>query len=265
MKYKTIHANKILNKITKKDDLFKGEYTIDPYKNCEFACKYCDSSFDDTIFVKTNTVDILEKELKNNKAGRIIIGSVHDAYQEIEKKYKITQEILKIIKKYGYTAHILTKSDLVLRDIALIKNIKDSIVTISVISLDKKIYNLFENNLPSPKKRFEIIKKLRKNSIFSGIAIMPVLPYLVEEELERLIKKSKEYNSNYVLFKHLELKGDQKQIFLKIIKDFFPGIYKDYKSLYESSFMPNEKYILNLNEKVSRIFKQVNISNEIKI
>ena len=265
MEYKQIKVDSVLKKITKKDVLFNGDYIVDPYQNCEFGCLYCDSSFDTTIYVKVNSDEIIEDELRKQEKGRVIIGSVHDPYQEIEKKYKITQEILKIIKKYGYTAHILTKSDLVLRDMNLIKNIKDSIVTISVISLDKKIYNLFENNLPSPKKRFEIIKKLRKNSIFSGIAIMPVLPYLVEEELERLIKKSKEYNSNYVLFKHLELKGDQKQIFLKIIKDFFPGIYKDYKSLYESSFIPNEKYILNLNEKVSRIFKQVNISNEIKI
>ena len=94
MIYKTIRCSSLLNKITKRDALFLGDYTIDPYQNCEFGCKYCDSSNTSTIYIKTNAPEVLERELKNVTKGRIIIGSVHDPYQNIEKDYKITRKIL---------------------------------------------------------------------------------------------------------------------------------------------------------------------------
>ena len=79
----------MLNKITTKDMLFGGNYTLDPYQNCEFSCKYCDSSYDEKIYIKTNAIELLEKELKKIKKGTIIIGSVHDPYQKAEKKSRI--------------------------------------------------------------------------------------------------------------------------------------------------------------------------------
>ena len=136
MQYKQIKVDSILNRITSKDNLFLGDYTIDPYQNCEFGCSYCDSSFDKTIYIKTNASEILNEELKNNKNGRIIVGSVHDPYQNIEKELKITRELLEIIKENGFSCHILTKSDLILRDLDIISNIKDCLVTISIISLN---------------------------------------------------------------------------------------------------------------------------------
>ena len=81
MDYKLINCDSLLKKITRKDNLFNGKYCIDPYQNCEFGCLYCDSSYDKTIFVKENADDILNNELKKVKKGLIIIGSVHDPYQ----------------------------------------------------------------------------------------------------------------------------------------------------------------------------------------
>ena len=166
MLYKQIHVNTILNKITKKDNLFLGNYTVDPYQNCEFACTYCYSSYDSTIYVKTNIFEILNKELKKLPHGRIIIGSVHDPYQKTEEKYKLTRDILKTIKKHKFSCHILTKSELVLRDIDILKS-TESIVTISIISLNNSITKIFEKNIQNTIKRLEIIKELNENKIHS--------------------------------------------------------------------------------------------------
>ena len=121
MKYKQIIINSALKKITKKDILFNGDYTIDPYQNCEFGCMYCDSSIEKKVMIKNNVIEILNKELKEIKKANIIIGSVHDPYQKKKKKQEKTRNILKLIKKHNLCCHILTKSDLVLRDIDILK------------------------------------------------------------------------------------------------------------------------------------------------
>ena len=143
MKYKFAKYNASLNKITNNDNLFVGNYTLDSYQNCEFGCKYCDSTFDDTVYIKSDSLQLLEKEIKRMKKGRIIVGSVADPYQELEKKHNITRNFLKIIEHNDFPVHILTKSDLVLRDIDILSKIDDCIVTISMISLDKFIQNIF--------------------------------------------------------------------------------------------------------------------------
>ena len=132
MEYKLINCDSVIKKITKKDSLFHGNYCVDPYQNCEFGCHYCDSSFEKTIYVKTNIIEILEKELETIKNGRIIIGSVNDPYQIIEKKYQLTNTILETLKEYNFPCHILTKSPLILRDLDLLSQL-ESMITISMI------------------------------------------------------------------------------------------------------------------------------------
>lgn len=262
MIYKQIHVNTILNKITQKDYLFTGDYTLDPYQNCEFACTYCDSSYDPTIYVKTNIIETLNKEIKKSSRGRIIIGSVHDPYQKAEEKYKLTRDILKSIKKHKFSCHILTKSELVLRDIDLLKSM-DSIVTISIISLNKSITRIFEKNVQDTIRRLEIVKKLNNYKILAGIAIIPVLPLIVDDELEELIKISKKYNAQYVLYKHLELKGDQKNIFFEIIKKFYPHLLNDYVKFYENSYFPKKNYIKDLSNKIKSFSAKYKIKNAV--
>ena len=263
MQYKQIKVSSILNKITTKDKLFAGDYTLDPYQNCEFGCLYCDSSFDKTIYIKTNTVEILKNELKNTNAGRIIIGSVHDPYQNIEKKYKTTRRILEIIKEYDFSCHILTKSDLVLRDLEIISDIKDSLVTISLISLNKTVFSFFEKNVPSPQIRLQTIEKLKDAGIKTGLAVIPILPYVVEEELENIIKSAKKCEAEYLLHKHLELKGDQKTCFLDLLTKFNSDLVKKYEDLYNESYIPKEEYIDGLNKTVEKLCKKYKIKNKI--
>ena len=100
MQIKTVKTDKILNRITKKDTLFHGDYTVDPYQFCDFGCIYCDSSYSNHVFVKTNAVELLDEELKETEKGRIIVGSVHDPYQKIEEKYQLTRNILETIHIY---------------------------------------------------------------------------------------------------------------------------------------------------------------------
>lgn len=234
MNIKQIQVHQLLNKITKKDMIFHGNYTLDPYQNCSFGCIYCDSTLDDTIYVKINSLDRLEEELPNLSNGRIIIGSVHDPYQPLEKKFQLTHNILNRLSKTKFPIHILTKSTTILKDLPIIKKITNPIVTFTVLGLQEKLWKTIEPNTPSPLNRLQTMKALADQEITTGIAIIPTLPHFPDQHLEELIHAAKKYQAAYILHKPLFLQGEQKQQFLKKIKTAYPEIYKDYNVLYQN-------------------------------
>lgn len=263
MKYKHARYNTISNKITNEDKLFAGNYTIDPYQNCEFGCTYCDSTIDNTIFVKTNAVQLLKKEILTMEKGTIIIGSVVDPYQMAEKKYGITRELLKTVKQENFPVHILSKSTLIERDIDLLSNMNDCLVTVSITTLDEDISRVFEKKAPLPHRRLQVVKKLAENGIKTGLAVIPILPFIVEKELEEIMKQTNEHKASYVLHKHLELKGDQKNIFIATLKKHYPGLVEKYEKLYEGSYMPDDSYISKINQIMTRLCAKYSIKNKI--
>jgi len=264
MDYKIINCDSVVKKITKKDSLFHGNYCVDPYQNCEFGCHYCDSSFEKTIYVKANIVDILKKELEHIKNGRIIIGSVNDPYQKTEKKYKLTRTILETLRQFNFPCHILTKSPLVLRDIGLLSQL-ECMITVSISSLDDKVVRIFEPEVPSPNDRLQTVQTLRNQGITAGVALIPILPYIVESEVESIVKAARSIDAQYLLHKHLELKGDQERLFRNLIKAHYPHLLSKYDVLYDNDFNPRKEYIQELNNTLSGYCKKFKISNKITV
>ncbi|KYK24083.1 hypothetical protein AYK25_01995 [Thermoplasmatales archaeon SM1-50] len=262
MKYKLINCDSIIKKITNNDSLFQGKYCIDPYQNCEFGCQYCDSSFEKTIYVKKNIIDILKKELDTIQNGRIIIGSAHDPYQNIEKKFNLTNAILEILKEYNFPCHILTKSPLILRDINVISEL-ECLITISISSLNNRNVRIFEPEVPSPHNRLRTIENLRKQSVKAGLALIPILPYITDSEIDQIFKAAKSVDAQYLLHKHLELKGDQKIYFRNLIKIHYPLLLPQYNALYENNITPWDKYINEMNVILSKQCRKFNIPNKI--
>ena len=264
MEYKLINCDSVIKKITKKDSLFHGNYCVDPYQNCEFGCRYCDSSSEETIFVKTNVIETLRKELEGITNGWIILGSVHDPYQKAEQKYELTKTLLDTLKQYNFPCHILTKSPLILRDIDILSKL-ECMVTISLSSLDDRVVHIFEPDVPSPIQRLQTVQTLRDHGITTGIALIPMLPYIVESELEEIVKAARNVKAQYLLHKHLELKGDQERYFRNLIEAHYPHLLPKYDALYENDFNPRKTYIQELNSILSGYCKKYKISDRITL
>jgi len=263
MKRKEIQSKFILKKITKLDSLFQGYYTIDPYQNCEFGCIYCDSTYDDTLFILQNALDILKSEIDNIPIKRIIIGSVHDPYQQAEETYMISRSIINLLTKNNFPIHILTKSPLVLRDVDLLKKNKDVFVTFSLITNDTLIASQIEENAPPIIGRLQAIKELQKNKIYSGVALIPILPGLIEDSLDDIITMVKSYQASYFLSEHLFLKGDQQRFFFDFIKQYYPSFLPLYKSLYKDSIFPDQIYQDKINKEIKKICGRYNLPTSI--
>ena len=246
MPVKEIDCQSVLRRFTAPDTYFHGLYGIDVYQNCGFACRYCDSSFDSTIYVCRNAVEILSKEIADLPHGRVIIGSVHDPYQSVEESFGLVRQVIELLIRNGFAVHVLTKSPLVLRDVDLLRRSEQSLVTFSMMSLDDMINQRFEPLVPSSIDRLQALKQMVDAGVTAGVAIFPILPFLVEEGLPELVHKVKKFHGKYVVYKHLELKGALKDQYLQIIQEFYPELVGKYEKLYSERFSPSDQYIRKL-------------------
>ena len=181
MKIREIQAKSILSKSGVYD------WTINPYIGCEHSCFYCYARFmkrftghkekwGEFVDVKINAPELLEKEIKTKKKGKVWISGVCDPYQPIEKKYKLTRKCLEVLQKNNWPVVIQTKSPLVLRDLKLLKKFKNIEVGFTIPTADEKIKNIFEPRTPSIKQRIKALEKLHKEGIRTYAMIAPLLP-----------------------------------------------------------------------------------------
>ena len=250
--YIPIKSKTILTKHKYTDDWFISKYGMNLYRGCEHACEYCDGraekyrvsgTFGEDVYVKTNAVELLKKELPKIKEKAIIFvgGGVGDSYQPAELKFNLTRGTLELLKKFNFPIHILTKSSLVKRDFELIKEINEkngAIVSFSLSTVDEEISGVFEPRASSPEKRLSALRKFSDAGVSTGIMFMPQIPFISDNEksIKDVVSASKNAGADFILYAGMTLKeGRQKEHFMKIIKDKFPNLIENYEMLYKNS------------------------------
>jgi DNA repair photolyase len=172
------------------------DYALNPYVGCEHDCIYCFApdvlhkdvtKWGKEVGVRSNLPTLLAKEIKN-KRGVIGIGTVTDPYQPLEKSCLITRKCLMEIVRHDNPISVLTKSDLVVRDIELIGETKSPEVGITITSVDDKISQAFEPEAPLPSKRLEALRQLTASGLNTYAMLGPVLPMLSESDLNELVR-----------------------------------------------------------------------------
>jgi len=138
------------------------------------------------VDVKINAPEVLQRQMKNAPRGNVMISSVTDPYQPIEKQFKITRRCLEVLLAYQFPVSILTKSSLVLRDLDLVKKFKEIEVGITITTDDDKIRQIFEPNAPSIETRIHALKELSENGIKTYAFIGPLLPLNPETLAEKI-------------------------------------------------------------------------------
>jgi DNA repair photolyase len=290
-----IRVKSILNKHKKRDNWFLDDYSINPYEGCAHNCLYCyirgskyGENMAKSLSVKINAPEILEKQLRarvgKNEYGIIFISSATDAWQPIEEKLNLTRKLLEIILKYRFPVHCQTKSNLILRDLDLLKKIdkvailpkdlreklkRGVIISFSFSTLDEKLAKILEPGASIPKERLKTMQKCKKAGFLTGAALIPVLPYLSdsEEKLDEMIKTAKEYGAGFVLVGTLTLFGeglaDCKTLYFKFLEKYYPGLILKYKNLFRNSFQPSKEYQRELKEKSIRLCNKYKIKFKI--
>lgn len=266
MDFREIKAKTILTKCS-----IPGiDYVINPYIGCRFACKYCYASFmgrfvgksiydwGDYVYAKVNAPELLKKEvvkLKDKGKGKeIFFSSVTDPYQGDEGRYRLTRQCLQILSDFDFqgVVSILTKSNLVIRDIDIFKKLKHVVVGLTVTSTNDGISRYFEKNAPGVSVRLKTLKVLNDNNINTYAFIGPLLPHFVAQtdELEKLFKAIKETGTKDIFIEHLNL---TKYIRLRLYKEM-KDVDKNILDKFYSSQSKN--YRFELEEKINKLIKK---------
>ena len=234
-----------------KSNLPASDYVINPYIGCTHGCKYCYASFmkrftghkeelGTFIDIKRCDKKINTKKLENKT---VFLSSVTDCYNQLEEKYKITRRILKELINVNCNLNISTKSKLILRDIDLLKQMKNLTVSMSINTLDENFKNDMDNASPI-KERLNTLRELHDNGIYTVLFMSPIFPYITK--FKEIIEISKEYIDEY-WFENLNLRGAYKTKILLYIQEKYPKLINEYNDIYIKG---NKKYWNDLSKEI---------------
>lgn len=292
---KEISVKSVLNKTKRRDPWFLDDYTVNPYSACSYNCLYCyirgskyGEHMEEKLSVKINAIEVLEKQLANrskkNQHGIIVLSSATEPYLQVEKDLQVTRKILEVILHYKFPVHIITKSDLVLRDTDLLAKIhQDAIlpadlqpylshkvfVTFSFSTLDDAVAKTFEPGATPPSLRLKTMKRILSHGFHSGVSLMPIIPFISDsdEQLDSMFKVFQETKANYIFPASLTLFGngpyESKTLMFNAIEKHYPTLIEKYRKLYAFGFQPPSWYHNSLHKKVERLSKAYGLPNKL--
>ena len=290
-----IQAKTIINKTRRRDPWFLDDYTINPYSGCSFNCLYCyirgskyGFNMEEKLSIKANAVELLDKQLslraKKGEYGIIVLSSATDPYLQFEKEERITRQLLEIILKYKFPVHVITKSDLVLRDLDLLEQIdrqailpldlhgklqRKVFITFSFSTIDDHIAKIFEPGATAPTLRLQTLNNVLEAGFLSGVSLMPLIPYVTDttEHLERMFSTFKYMKVNYLFPASITLFGsdvaDSKTLMFRAIEKHYPHLLEKYQRFFANSSEMPDHYKKAFSAKMLELSKIYDLKNSI--
>ena len=231
-------AKSIISRNQSPDIFF--EQSINPYRGCEHGCIYCyarpnhsliglspGQDFESKLFAKTNAAQLLRAELSAPKyrCSPINIGSVTDAYQPIERDYKITRELLEVLNEFSHPVTIITKSALVERDIDLLSAMARrglAAVSISVTTMDAQLAGHWEPRAAAPWRRMQTMRRLSEAGIPVAVMVAPIVPFINDPDIEDVLQQARAAGARSAHYTVLRLPHELKEVFVSWLQHHYP-------------------------------------------
>ncbi len=277
IEFRSMKARSLLNRSVSKRQL-SLEWSINPYRGCEFGCKYCYArytheflqperlqeipvgryegaeqpwakAFEREIYLKENAAWLLEQELKKiDPQQEIALGTATDPYQPIERRVGITRSILDVFARHsGYKLGMITKSNLITRDIDLLQRIAERntlVVHVTITTTDALLARKLEPRAPRPDLRFAAVKKLREAGVRTGIFCSPLLPGIndTEASMEAVARAAARAGANFMAAQPLFLKSCSRPTWLSFVREHFPHLLDDYDRRFANADFADASY-----------------------
>ena len=250
---------------TEAKSILSAKNGMNLYRGCQHGCIYCDSrsecygmehDFED-VAVKENALTLLDEALRRKRKPCMIgTGSMSDPYMPLEEKLGYTRKALELIKKYGFGATLITKSDLVLRDLDLLSEINRQakcVIQMTLTTYDEELCRKLEPGVCTTRERFGALKTLRDAGIPTVVWLCPILPFLndTEENINGLLDYCEEAGVKGIICfgMGVTLRAGNREYFYRQIDRHFPGIKERYIYRYGNAYMlnsPNNKELMKL-------------------
>jgi DNA repair photolyase len=249
------------------------EWSLNPYRGCEFACRYCyarythefmelrqSEDFENQIYAKSDIAAILRRELRRIDGSKgIAIGTATDPYQPAERRYGRTRAALEVFaEQRGNAISITTKSDLVKRDIPLLRQIakRNAVsVNMTITTLDASLARLLEPRAPRPELRLRAVAALAEAEIDVGVFPNPIMPLITDQEqrLDRLARAARDRGATYFGGGVLFLMPCSRRVFFPFVAKHFPHLLRRYEERYEKEPYLKGPYRDTIRERIAVI------------
>jgi len=220
-----------------------ADYCINPYVGCQHGCRYCYAAgitcrlrrkkeeWGEFLDVKINAVDLLSKDVKNRKIGRVYLSSLTDPYQPMEKKYELTRRLVEILVQNGFPITVQTKSNLVARDLDLLSKNRSNEVGVTIVTMDEKISRDFEPFSSRPEERLEAVRIAKNSGLKTYVFFGPILPFLSDNNIGDLLLKFKESGVDYIYVDRLNLRPMVWSMVSKVVLQKYPELYGKWREI----------------------------------
>ncbi|MEM2929840.1 MAG: radical SAM protein [Thermoproteota archaeon] len=232
-----------------------ADYCVNPYVGCQHGCRYCYAAgitfrfrrergeWGGFLDVKINAVNVLSREVENRKVGRVYLSSLTDPYQPAEKKYGLARKILEILAQKRFPVTVQTKSSMVTRDLDILKTNKSNEVGVTIVTMDEEVKRDFEPASSSPEERLEALRLAKENGLRTYVFFGPILPFLSDVSVDRLLLRFKEAGADYVYVDRLNLRPMVWSMVSKVVVKKYPELYEHWRKILfsESSYYDEVK------------------------
>ncbi len=246
------------------------DYAINPYLGCQHGCKYCYAKFmtrwgghkneewGSFVDIKVNALERLRAEAPRRGKGVVLLSSVTDPYQPLEREQRLTRGCLKILLEHQFPISILTKSDLVLRDIDLLTEFDSCEVGLTITTFNDDVRSAFEPGSSSVEARLVALRKMSDAGLTTYAFLGPLLPYLSEDGLEGLMDELAG-SVDHVLVDRLNVKSGIMPLLRRTLTESFP----DVKPLFESALSKDSDYYTKLKRRVAEMCRHRGIPYDV--
>ena len=273
--YRPIASRSIVGKTVSRRGL-PFTHTINPYRGCEFGCRYCyarythefleihdPDEFERRIYFKEHAAWLLEQELAHLKPGTdIALGTATDPYQPLERKQRVTRSLLEVFaRKRGFGLGIVTKSTLIVRDIDLLQEIAKRhklTVHLTVTTMNARLARILEPRAPRPDLRIRTLARLRDAGIRAGVLCSPLMPGITDtrSSISAVARAAAAVGANFFAAGALFLKPCSQPTFFRFVREQFPEKLPEYERRYGSSAWVSPGYRQRMAELVNSICRE---------
>jgi DNA repair photolyase len=270
VRYTAVECKSVLNKSGLAD------YAVNCYTGCAHGCVYCYARFASRfshprqpwgsfVDIKANAPGVLAREVKRRPVGRVMLSSVCDAWQPVEKEALITRQCLEILLRYRYEISALTKSALARRDLDLLAT-GNVDFGVTVTTLDPHLARIIEPGASPPSERLAVLEEAKNKGLRSYAFVGPLLPFLSdgEESITSLLKAIKDIGVDYFFLDKLNLRYGVWPSLLKLLHEHYPSLIADYRKIFfENS--AKMAYSTDLTSRARRIAGELGIAGKMTL
>jgi DNA repair photolyase len=270
VRYTAVEARSVLNRSGLAD------YSVNGYTGCAHGCVYCYARFASRfshpnqpwgsfVDIKANAPDMLAREVKRRPAGHVMLSSVCDAWQPVEKDALITRRCLEILVRYRYEISALTKSALSRRDLDLLAAGRADF-GVTVTTLDPYLARLIEPGASPPRERLAVLAEAKSKGISTYAFVGPLLPFLsdTEDNIRSLLKHIRDIGVDHFYLDKLNLRYGVWPALLKLLREHYPALLAGYRKIFFEN-ATKMAYLSDLSTRARRVAGELGLADKMRL